>query len=99
MRIKPDSLLDVRDSRVWLTQPHQHLAKLKVRARVVAVEGYCRLELDLRFGQSVLNPAEHSDRIMRHRAVHVALESFEKQLLGSRLILLNRATPSVTDIG
>jgi hypothetical protein len=36
---------------------------------------------------------------MRHGAIRIAFESFEKQMLGSRLILLDRATPSVADVG
>src|SRR5258705_11294440 len=98
VRIEPDSLLDVWNPRLWLAHIQERVAKLVERSRVVAVEGYCRLELDLRFGQSVLNPAQHAHRIMRPRTVRIALESFKKQLLGSRLILLNRAAPPIADI-
>src|SRR6266481_2937379 len=36
---------------------------------------------------------------MSHRAVRIALERFQEKLLGSCLILLNRAAPSVGHIG
>jgi len=57
---------------------------LAKRPIIIAVERYRRLELDPRFGQSVLIPAEHPHRIVRYRAVRIALESFGEQLSGSR---------------
>jgi len=57
---------------------------LAKRPIIIAVERYRRLELDPRFGQSVLIPAEHPHCIVRYRAVRIALESFGEQLSGSR---------------
>src|SRR5713101_6267284 len=63
--IEPDRLLDEGYSRLWSAEIHQGLAKPEKRARVIAVERDRRLELDPRFGQSVLNPTEHAHRIVR----------------------------------
>src|SRR5689334_22272989 len=79
-RVEPDAFLDMGDSRLRLTQPHQRLPELENCQRVVAVERDRRLELHLCFAQSVLTSAEYPHRPMRRRAVHIAPESFEQQL-------------------
>src|SRR5262245_14505966 len=94
-RIEPDGFLELRDRCLRLTHEHQRVGKLKNCARIVSVERYRRLQLDLRFRQPLLHPAEPPERVMRHRAVRIALESFYEQPLGARLILLSRAAPSV----
>src|SRR5437016_14426627 len=86
--IEPDGSLEEGDSRLWLTQPRHCLPKLENCAGVVAVERDRRLELHLRLAQTVLESPEYPHRNMRHRAVRIALESFEEQLFGPCFILL-----------
>jgi hypothetical protein len=60
---------------------------------MIPVKRYRSLELHSRFGQLVLNPAEHSEGVMRARPVCIAFERFQKQLLGKRLVFSLRAAP------
>src|SRR5229473_1405799 len=92
--IKPDGFFYVGDSCFWLTQPHHCLPKLEKCAGITAIERNRCLELHLCFAQSVLYSPEYPHRNMRHRAVRIALESFEEQLFGPCLILLRRGAPS-----
>src|ERR1700730_17406679 len=94
MWIEPDGFLEERDTCFWLTQPYHCLPKLENCPGVTAVERDRHLELHLRLAQSVLHSPEYPHRNMRHRAVRIALESFEEQLFGPCLILLRRAAPS-----
>src|ERR1700694_3019800 len=94
MWIEPDGFLEEGDTCFWLTQPQHCLPKLENCAGVTAVERDRRLELHLRLAQAVLQSPEYPHRNMRHRAVRIALESFEEQLFGPCLILLLRAAPS-----
>jgi hypothetical protein len=74
------------------------MSKMRNCVRVIAVERYSRFEFQPGFGQSVLDFAKVAHRGARHRAVCVALDSFEEQLFGARLILLKTAAPSVYHI-
>jgi len=57
------------------------LPKLEKCAGITAVQRNRRLELHLCFIQSNLIPPENPHREMRTRAIRIAFESFEKQLL------------------
>ncbi len=95
MGIEPDGFFELRDCRLRLSQKHQRQTKLMKGAAIVVVEGYSCLVFDPRFRQSVLKSAQDSQREMRHRAARVALEGFEEQQFGARLILLDRAAPPI----
>src|ERR1700730_9003699 len=87
MWIEPDGFLEEGGTCFWFPQPHHCLPKLENCAGVTAVERDRRLELHLRLAQAVLQSPEYPHRNMRHRAVRIALESFEEQLFGPCLIL------------
>src|SRR5580692_1840664 len=59
---EPNCLLYVRDSRPWLAQQHHRYPKVRNRVRAIAVERHRRLELEPRFGQSVLDSTKVAHR-------------------------------------
>src|SRR5262245_32330884 len=77
-RIEPNGFLNVWNSCVWPTHPHKDRAKQTNRARVIAVECYRPLELDLRLSQAVLHPSELTHHGMRHRIVRIPPQDFSK---------------------
>jgi hypothetical protein len=74
----------------------QRLAKPKKCPGVIAVERDSPLELYSRFVQSVLNPAQHSEGVVRAWAIGVAFECFKEQFLGKQLVFAARRTPSLS---
>jgi len=79
-----------------LAKEIQRLAKPKKCARVIAVQRDSRLELHSRFVQSVLNPAQHSEGVVRARAICVAFERFKEQFLGKQFVFAPRRAPSLS---
>src|SRR5438270_5412320 len=70
-----------------------------MRELVISAERDRGLELDPRFGQAVLYPAECPHRDERPRVVRIVLLGFEQQLFGARAVFsqgFRRSLPKIT---
>src|ERR1700739_1269038 len=97
IRAEPDRSLKRSDSGLRLSQVDQRCAEL-TQPRYVAIERGHRLQLDLRFVQSPLQPAKNSHSDAGGNVARINSENLEQKPFGARFVLLKRAAPAVPEI-
>src|SRR4051794_12695351 len=76
MWIELDRFLDIGDCFLWLPHLYQGQSNIAKCHRIISIERNPCFQLNLRFGQSVLNSTEDPHSYVRSRIVRITLENF-----------------------
>src|SRR5450631_2375113 len=92
--VKAHRVFDWSDRSLGAAEKHQRLTEPQQRVCVVSIEADRHLELDARFVQPVLNPAQCPQYLMSAGIVGVLSDYFQQRLLGAHGVLSRVAAQS-----